>query len=393
MSAFTTFFDSGVNTDGIWNFNVSYMSDSLVIEGENSETVTYAISNILKVALDSLERKEKYLHFPKVHRNDVQGPLKKVLEALRVSSPQNQDYGSYAKKIIEGALEDSESKPDEWINSLSMMSIESDGSIHFGNTSKTKISNLQLFKVEKYEHGKGFGDLKVKADFIFDEKWFSLVIAGFCLTYSAFTQGEIILSIVPEEVLIRSLRDREYKRAVKELTGSNNLLVSFFGERGIFRLPEKINLPPNPIDAYSILLGIALKNEGFVIEGFPYVLARLRFTGQTFTLLEKSDIRIEPFLDFAKKLSKKTLEVLREFLVGTIMLSYYRNDYYASKYGDYSVCYRLVQSLYQTILGSRKPEETVYIMARSLPENSPLRDEWILRDIYEVFFPTIRETC
>jgi len=176
------------------------------------------------------------------------------------------------------------------------------------------------------------------------------------------------------------------------MTGAKRITEALYGERGFYNQVSLVRIRPTPIVAFLLLLGIHTYLQYYKelsLESIPpYVLLRVLYTGQTFTMLEKVELNVQPVLEFARKLAKTVdnpevlLDVLREFLSCTIKLAGRRHNYCISRYGDYTTCYKIAQCLYQTMLGSRKPEELVYFMARITPEGSPLRKYNLLKGIY-----------
>jgi hypothetical protein len=290
--------------------------------------------------------------------------------------------------MIQWAKDDIVKNGERWIDQLSIIKVKGDN-IKLGDG---KYTNLQPFKIEKYEYGKGFGTFTVKFDYKMSREWMALVLAGFSLSYGYYAGGEIILSPLPESVFIKALEDYNFKEHVKVLTGEGRVSKAFYGEKGIYNVISKVRVRPSPVVAYILLLGLQTYldyHEKGILEIPSYNVIRILYTGKSFTMLEKIGINVEPVMKFAYKLAnctndpERVLNILINFLFCTIRLSSGKQDYCSRMYGDYMTCYRITQLLYQSIVGSRRPEELVYLMARITPEKSPLKYNDLLKGIYD----------
>ncbi|MEM2973460.1 MAG: hypothetical protein QXS50_04845, partial [Candidatus Caldarchaeum sp.] len=160
-----------------------------------------SLHNVFAAAQASVQDKNQ---LPKIkpHYNDMQ-VMGKIKKKLGLSC--NDTYIDYGVALSEWAMSDLLKNQAQWEQSLGQVH-HSPNSIIFGD-SKSAFSGFQPLKIEKYKYGKQFDDLKAQQDIKMDERWVALVMAGFLISYSIYSEGEMIFSTVPEEVVLRASTD------------------------------------------------------------------------------------------------------------------------------------------------------------------------------------------
>jgi len=362
------------------NQEVNILGDSISIEGD-TKNLQQVLRETFDVAQKSIKRKEALPHI-KSHKNDRQ-VMSKVMKVIRLNCEVD-TYLGYAQRMCEWALKDIKYNITDWQKSLFAQSVTR-SKIELG---KETFSALQPFKIEKYEYGKGFIDLKVQLDLKVDKRWMALLLAGFAIAYSGYSSSEILLSPIPEQILAKASRDLGYVNYLCSLTASQRILEAF---HRLQQIPENLKLPPDPPHAYNLLLAIELskiaqKSGMTVTEAPPYMFYRILFTGKSFSLIERIMMDVSPILSFTSKLRTKALEEVEKLLQCTVRQSRIKDNYCFNRYGDIGVCNKVTRLLYEASIGSRKAEDVMYQLARSLPEGSPLKREDILTAIYNALF-------
>jgi len=367
------------------NAKIEYNGSELIIKTE-TDSFFEILRDMFSTVLGNSDFKEKAgVRFPNIHKNDKQ-TLDKIFVKLGIRAP-NGDYLSYIKSLIQWAIDNIDENRDIWVDQLSRLSIKKNNIILGDGT----YTNLQPLKIEKYEYGKGFGVFDVKYDYKLSKEWMALILAGFVISYCYYSDNEIILSPLPEFIFMEAFRNSSFREYIRTLTEARSVFQGFFGEKGIYGLVSKIRLKPSPLIAYILLLGfqayLTYYEKGFV--SLPqYIIIRILYGGRSFTLLERVNIDVEPVIKFAHKLINYTdhhedsLKQLIDFLRCTIKLSTGRAGRCKRDYGDYVTCYKIVQKLYQAIIGSHRPDELIYLIARLSPEKSPLKSFDLLKGVY-----------
>ncbi|MEM3111231.1 MAG: hypothetical protein QXI02_05270 [Candidatus Caldarchaeum sp.] len=340
-----------------------------------------SLHNVFAAAQASVQDKNQ---LPKIkpHYNDMQ-VMGKIKKKLGLSC--NDTYIDYGVALSEWAMSDLLKNQAQWEQSLGQVH-HSPNSIIFGD-SKSAFSGFQPLKIEKYKYGKQFDDLKAQQDIKMDERWVALVMAGFLISYSIYSEGEMIFSTVPEEVVLRASTDFNWLNYVTALT--RNIRGATVIQRYL-NLAYDLRIRPDLHHAYSMLLALYLKQQTkqsglSLLEAPPVIFNRVQFTGRNFSLLEKTPINVSILAPFVERisLSQYAESVLIQFLKCTLTQFSSNNRYCSERFGDFSLCNRLSKALYDAAVKTRPASEVVYMMARSSPENSPLREERFLTDVYD----------
>lgn len=314
----------------------------------------------------------------KPHFNDRQ-VMAKIMRKLNLKI--NDTYREYVDALCSWAIKDLQKNPDKWLESLDKISY-SPKTITLGEP-KSAFSGFQPLKIEKYKYGKRFGDFRAQLDIQMDERWVALVLAGFGVCYSGFADGEIILSTIPEKVIEKATLDYSWLNYVQQLTQSMGNYTAF---QALMMLPYKVQATPELPHAYSLLLALELASikppHLSIREAPPYVFYRIMYTGQSFSLLERLSIDFSFLAPFVEKL-QNSRDYLKDFLKCTITQARRHSNYCSNRFGDASLCDRLSRALYAAAAKVKPADETIYLLARSSPENSPFRRTEVLRDIYD----------
>ncbi|MEM4642842.1 MAG: hypothetical protein QXF36_06715 [Candidatus Caldarchaeum sp.] len=313
------------------------------------------------------------------HYNDRQ-VMAKIKGKLNLQV--NDTYRDYVDALCSWAINDLQTNPDKWLESLDKINY-STKTITLGEP-KSAFSGFQPLKIEKYKYGKRFGDFRAQMDIKMDERWVALVLAGFGVCYSGFADGEIILSTIPEKVIMKAAVDFNWLNYVQQLTQSMGNFTVF---QALMMLPYTVRATPELPHAYSLLLALELARikpaHLSIREAPPYVFYRIIYQrGQSFSLLERLSIDYSFLAPFVEKLSIPVNDNLRDFLRCTIIQARRQNNYCSNRYGDASLCDRLSRALYAAAAKVKPADETIYLLARSSPENSPFRRTDVLREIY-----------
>ncbi len=315
----------------------------------------------------------------KPHFNDRQ-VMAKIMRRLNLKV--NDTYVEYVDTLCSWAIKDLQKNPDKWLESLDKINY-SPKTITLGEP-KSAFSGFQPLKIEKYKYGKRFGDFRAQLDIKMDERWVALVLAGFGVCYSGFADGEIILSTIPEKVIAKATVDYSWVNYVQQLTQSLGNYTAF---QALMMLPYKVRVTPELPHAYSLLLALELASikpaHLSIREAPPYVFYRIMYTGQSFSLLERLSIDFSFLASFVERLSDPVSKNIKDFLRCTITQVRRQSNYCSSRFGDAALCDRLSRALYAAAAKVKPADETVYLLARSSPENSPFRRTEVLREIYD----------
>jgi len=345
--------------------SVEWSNDVLVIEGDG-ELLAESLRMTFDSSIKSLEDLSNYTRVPSLHQNDT-GAWRKRLSMLGPPPP---DYIGFAGRVLKWALNAlSKGKLDIFVKELGEVKVEGRDVILGSGV----MTNLQPFKVEKYEYGKDFSDFKVKYDTKLGIPWLAYIMAGFSFTYSSFTAGEMLFSLVHDRLLGAALRDPAFLRdiVISLKYKPSRLHEAFLGPKGLLSYPRRLKLSPDPLHAYLLLLACTLVKDFLakpLKESLPFMLARVAFTGRTYTLMERSSVDIKPLVDFAIKLREEedALDFVTTLSSCAIRLSH-RPDRFCSSYmGDLSKILRATMSLYTAIIGSGDKYATIYAIARNL---------------------------
>ncbi|MEM0441396.1 MAG: hypothetical protein QXF45_07820 [Candidatus Caldarchaeum sp.] len=316
----------------------------------------------------------------KPHYNDVQ-VMTKIKKKLRLNCQDT--YVDYGVALCEWAMNDLTRNPQRWEQSLE--SIEhTPKTIKLGDVNSV-FSGFQPFKIEKYKYGKQFGNLRAQQDVQMDERWVALTMAGFLISYSTYSDGEMIFSTVPEETLVNAATDFQTINYVQTLT---HKLLGPTSIQKYLNFVYELRSAPDLHHAYSLLLALhvgkhAKENNLTIAEAPPIVFRRVLFSGRSFSLMERISISISSLASFVHNLSDDAANILTDFLRCVLTLYRRENAYCSNRYGDFSVCNKIAKALYDAVNGSRSPAEVIYLMARSSPENSPLKYTKFLKEVYE----------
>jgi len=351
-----------------YDLSVEWVGDALVLEG-SEELLAEALRMTFDTALSSLEDIRRIgLRVPVLHQND-KGAWNKRLSSL---GPTPADYAELAEVVIKWALNRLE-KGDlkVFVDELSFAREGADEVILGRGT----MVNLQPFKVEKYEYGKGFSDFRVKYDVFLGLPWLAYVAAGFVLTFSAYVGGEMVYSLVHDRLFSSALSGDDYfiQEIVESLKSRPQRIVeAFFGPSGILGAPRTLKLSPDPLHAYLLLLSWVLVTESFARvppESLPFMLTRVAVTGKTYTLIERATADVKPLVEFAAKLSDEdALNFVRELASCTIRLAHRADAYCSRRVGNLSNALTAVTALYRAVIGSMDKYSAVYTIARSMGE-------------------------
>jgi len=209
--------------------NVRFTGDELIIDADEDILVSFLRNIFLNVLSNIKMKQEMRIPSPATHKNDRQ-VLDKLLDSIGVKV-KVQDYLSYAKILAEWARNDIEKNFDRWATQLREIKVKKD-IIELGNG---KYANLQPFKIEKYEYGKGFSAFKVKLDYKLSREWMAILLSGFALSYSYYADGELILSPLPETVYIKALEDYDFKSSIKTMTKAERIAEALYGGKRILQ--------------------------------------------------------------------------------------------------------------------------------------------------------------
>lgn len=292
---------------------------------------------------------------PKLGKNDVNAIVKFHQETGQVV---NKDLSllEFALQVLDWARRECHNSTGDFLASYSTV-IERPSSLILGGD---RYAALQLFKVEKYEHGRDFlKDYRsVKMQIKHDIYWLALLMAGLSLMYSGFVAGEFVFTAVPENLALL----KEIPKDPARLFLSLPLRIVYDVNRGISIIVHKAG-KREPIFAFLQLISYELVREWYrdfdfeLLSQAPIQIYRVRTDGKTCTLIEKNTCDLAPFIRFAYKLIKHSKEAtLRK--IENLLRNYYELD-------D-AFHHSISMKLYQAVSGAYDPYSFTYELGRLL---------------------------
>ncbi len=297
---------------------------------------------------------------PAMHQND-RAVASKMWEKLGGGRVEARDYTSFFEGLVKtarGMLSGDECMGV--VSDLSRVRIKPKA-IELGEET---FAPLQVFKIEKYEYGKDFLDLRgIKADLRMSAPWTSLAASGWLLSYMG-NPGALLYSLPPDDYVIPSLYDKSLRELVLRPGGVPYPLY--------YSAPSKIGTQPNPPEAYGILLALTMPLGDIRVEaGLPPLrMIRVLFDGRRFTALEDSVLDTSPLIVFAKRLSvyPEASNTIRSLARCTLMAYSGRlSNWCRDNFGDFEDLVRMIKAIYGAAMGSLRPETTIYMLARLSP--------------------------
>lgn len=377
---------------------VKYENDEILLKENKIEIkpgnrkTAYYLLQLFDYSLEILREKQKAVYSPNAHVND-QAVFSKML-GRKLDKP---SYLNLAEVLLEWARNEAINNPDVWTIELETVDIRAN-KIKLGTTT---FAPLQIFKVEKYEYGKGFGDFEIKFDFEISKYWYSLIVAGFVIGYNGYVDEEFLITTITEDLFQKLLIDPVYADSIRGLLKANlkDTLFSMYNTISNLRIPAT-NSPSFQIaiafHVYKRFLSKHLERLNEIISALsqidlPFRVYRLRYDGKSITQVELIDFNLSPLLLFTLKFAKRLrdegiendIDHVLDLMKATLFQMREPSNYYKNLYGDISVCLRLSNALYNAIFGSVRPEEVVYSFARLSSENSPLKKSRLLKAIYD----------
>lgn len=339
--------------------------DKVVIEvplGSESDI----LFEIFNVSYKCAEMKLRYMSSPKFGKNDANA-IVKFHEETRQAVNKDISLLEFACQILDWAQKESHNLADKFLGSYRFIKEKPSNLILGGD----RYAALQLFKVEKYEHGRDFlKDYKsVELQIRHDIYWLALLMAGLSLTYSGFIGGELTFTTLPENLALLKEESEEPVHLFLILPSR----IVYDKSRGVSLIVHKIGRY-DPAFAFLQLLSYELVEEWYkefnfeLLSQAPIQLYRVRTDGRTYTLTERSICDLTPFTRFAYKLLMRggdlTLRKIKNLL----------RNYYGL---DYTLYYSISMKLYQAISGTYNIYNLVYELGRLL---SPTTNRIIFYD-------------
>lgn len=311
---------------------------------------------IFQEACDCTKNKLNLMKSPRLRGNDVNVITKFHDETGRLIS-KDASLLEFALKVLEWAKEECYTSTTKFMLSYGFIHERSSNLILGGD----RYSALQLFKIEKYEHGRDFLSSydDVKMQLKHDIYWLALLMAGLSLTFSGFINDELIFVTIPEDFALYKEEDALH------LFFSLPRNIIYDKDKGLSVITHRVGYSMgglDPIFAFLQLLSYALVREWrekFNFETLSQAtiqIHRIRI-GQAYTLTERNVGDLASFTRFAYKLLKQghdsTLKKIEDLL----------RNYYELSYGDY---HSIAMKLYQAISGSYDVYSLVYELGRLL---------------------------
>lgn len=345
-----------------------------VPEGCESDVLNAMFQESARLA----ERKIKEVFSPKLGKNDA-NVLMKFQEEAKQPVNRNASILEFALQVLKWAQDECNdlkrrSLISKFLMSLNSIQIKPSAMLLGGD----KFAALQLFKVEKYEYGKDFmkGHDEIKLQIRHDVYWLTILMAGFALTYSGFSNNEMIFVTIPESAAFQGLKKPAH------FFYSLPMGIVNHRENGISLIAHRVGVF-DPFVAFVQLLSYEIVERWYKDFGFdkllqaPIYVYKVRI-GNTYTMIEKNIADLAPFTHFAYELIKQgkentTLKRVKELLKNVHKL-------------DYSTYYSLAMKFYQTISGSYDVYKLAYEIGRlSTASGKSIFNEEDVRGIINAF--------
>ena len=331
--------------------------EKIVVEDPVDDLV--GLFQIAKRNIDYMVREK--IASPFLHVNDKGTWDRRVKPVLGVGAPQT--YVELSRELIGWALHTLDREPEAFLDDLSVIRVKRN-EVRLGSGD---VANLQLFKVERYEYGRGFNEFqRTKMSVKMSVYWLAFISAAFALTYYGLSGNEAIFSLVPWEVAYKLpryiLKDVEFGRKI----GVDAL---FEPGKGYYRRTAIYRLPPEPPTAFLLYLALEIAGDKRSLtlarRGLnTFSFARIQFTGRTFTLLGVTNFNVSGLLGFVSKLDEYSRAFLQSLARCAILLS--RGLSCGYRIGSFPQVMRAVNYIYFAAIGSKNPAEATYVLTREL---------------------------
>ena len=207
-----------------------------------------------------------------------------------------------------------------------------------------------------FMHGLGGRSIKIRAT----EPWLIMLLAGFALSYGGIADGIIHYIYAPEEVVRGSTENKEVLATIMD---ESNGFIPFI---------TCLNVPSTPRVAYILYLAsqLVLEYSGrelldmleTMIENrvLTFEAHRVRFDGNTFTMVEKFSGDLYQIVSKIINLNKETLQWLRNVSKRCLFVKYDPSLY--------TIYANLCNLLYNALVGSGSIIDALYYAGRVVLE-------------------------
>lgn len=338
----------------------------------NADDVCESFATAFGKALDvASAKRERGVPCPSLQRNDRE-VLGKAFKGLGLPEPpKGASYLETFHSLVayfKDALED-DSMCRQVVPELSVLAPSRDALLLGSRSSGRTCAPLQLLKVEKYDYGKDFLDLRgSKMDVRATPLWLSVLASGWLLSFNGFMGGALLLAMPPGPVVEAAICSAEHVQGIMDALGVTDPAEAFDPGKGYYATPLRVKASTDPAEAYHMLLALTsppLKDPSLV----PLRIVKVRFDGKTFTMLEDAVVDLSRLKEFAELVAGSSgLRRAVEELLRCAILSYSGVPSGSCKamFGDNAA--RMAKLLYNAVMGSLDPLYATYLLSRLSPE-------------------------
>jgi len=271
-------------------------------------------------------------------------------------------------------------EPKNFSEEMNAVTLAGD-TLYLGTKSKALFPQLQIFKIEKYKHGKEYlGLTTFRGDMKISSVWYGILGGGWLATFAGYT-GNILTNVIIDDYTSYSALINKNAGMLKEALSEYSCL------------PLKVKEIPSHGEAYTLLSALQIDpNKLRYVTQYSIRYSKITLENNTYTVMEEIPFDVSPIhMVIQRLLTEKTYEPLRDVMENLLRctLRAYANpkmltEYCKKCWGSASTMAAMVRSLWNVLMGVN-PHANIYTLVRLSPseENSRnFRQQHIVRLLY-----------
>ncbi|MCR6624607.1 MAG: hypothetical protein NDF58_08545 [archaeon YNP-LCB-024-027] len=314
--------------------------------------------------------------------NDYKWVGKRLSLNLSFTIKDDESICDFFIKVMDAISDLTINEPEIFSEEMNAVTLAED-TLYLGTKNKALFPQLQIFKIEKYKHGKEYlGLATFRGDMKISPVWYGVLGGGWLATFAGYI-GNILTNVIIDDYT-------SYSALIGKNAGKLTEALSEYS-----CLPLKVKEAPSHGEAYTLLSALQIDpNKLRYAVQYSIRYSKITLGNNTYTVTEEIPFDVSPIhMVIQKLLTEDTYKPLKNVMENLLRctLRAYANpkmltEYCKKNWGNASTMATMVRSLWNVLMGIN-PHANIYTLVRLSPSEEDsynFRQQNIVRLLYRL---------